>query len=362
MKIRSTQPSNFAALKFIAGKTEDIPTLSNLPDIKYVPTILHSFNRAIILGGAPVGAMWTIHGPTTGGKTALSVALINSFIQQGHFAAYIDAECAASKKWFMELGADPKMILFEQPDTFEDAIDLVDLWIENFKKGKATNQIPSNKYFIIVVDTIHKLVPMRELEALRKSSRTKKDRKKKMIKGWGRLRANMIQVWLDKLTPIVGKNEIAFVAIAQERDKEPEHWGDDDYIVKGGQGLLYDASVRIRVNEAEKLVEPVAGTNKNKIVGKQHTYTVIKNKVGYPNERGIFYTSNGRGKVPIGFDLYREAFQEALRRNIILQSGPWYTLPCQTKLQGESECLTYLRENQESNQILQNQLFENLKS
>jgi recombination protein RecA len=336
--------STLSLLKTISGESKDIPIMSTkLEPIRYVPTIFTSFNRAIVLGGAPLRSHWLIHGPPGGGKTALALGIINSFTRFGHAAAFIDAEHAVSKQWFTELGADMDSILFKQPNSFEETTVLVDKWISNFKEAKEKGKIENDRGFVIVIDTIHKLVPEKELSQL-----TGKNADKNLYKGWGRYRANLISVWIDKLTPVIGKNDVAFITIAHEREENSEgkNWYSPDYKVKGGQTLLFEAAVRIRVTAGEQVTE-VQGKKKVN-VGRTHHFTVEKNKVGFPHESGTFYTSNGKGSAPIGFDLARESFVEGVRREIIIRSGSWYELPDGYHVQGEKQAIEHIREDNNS--------------
>ena len=354
-KVRSTTSD---ALRIIAGSSKDLPLMSKLKPIRYIPTIFTSFNRAVVIGGAPVRATWLIHGPTASGKTVFALGMVNSFVQQGHLAAYIDAEHAVSRQWFEQLGANMDSVLFEQPDTFEDTVDLVDKWISNFKDAKSKGMISESTAFIIVVDVIHKLVPKRELAKLTGKAGAKEN---PMDKGWGRYRANLISVWIDKLTPIVGKNDIAFVMLAHERESEStDNWFAPDYKVKGGTSLMYEAMVRVRLNESNLLYLDTGGKQKTEI-GKIHKFTVAKNKVGYPNERGVFFTSNGKGMAPIGFDHAREIFTEAEQRGIIKNSGAYYYFPDGRKEQGKENAINYLR-NDDAYQSLYDELSIDLTS
>jgi len=364
-KVRSVIPATnpdsptLSALKLIAGESKEVPLMSTkLQPIRYVPTIFSSFNRASVIGGAPLRSTYLIHGPSGSGKSAFAVGLVNSFVKYGHAAAYIDAEHAVSKQWFGELGTDMNAVLFEQPDTFENAVALVDKWIGNFKKAKADGKIEPNKGFIIVVDTIHKLVPKNEMQKLLASSPklTEAQAVKKIndniAKGWGRYRANLISVWIDKMTPIVGKNDVAFVAIAHEADNpDKDNWGEDEYKVKGGKSLIYESMVRVRITSGGLILMDIAGGKKME-VGAICQGLVAKNKVGYPREPFRFFLSNGKGDAPIGFDMAREIFEEGVRRGEIKKSSSWYYLPDDSKFQGEAQVIEYLRDDGDAYQTL----------
>lgn len=340
--------SQIDMLKTISGESATLQTMENsLRSIRYVPTIFSSLNRALQLGGAPINATYTIHGPPAGGKTALAIGIANSFVLQQHAAAYIEAEHALSKKWAAKLKTRMNGILFKQPDNFEEAIDIVDGWISNFKKGKKSGNIPEDRAFCIVIDTIHKMPPKQELAKLR--SENIKGGAENINKGWGRYRANMITSWIDSLTPKVGKNDIAFLMLAHEREKtkdDKESYWDDDYTVKGGRVLIEQAMVRLRVTAAEKIYE---SKGKRKIfIGRKHLILVAKNKVGYPYDTANMYIGNGRGSMPLGFDLAQEAFLEAKSRNLLDKNGSRYTLPSGDNINGIENTIKFLRENREA--------------
>lgn len=343
--------TSFDMLSMIAGDSSKVQTLDDLKPIKVIRTNVTSFNRAMVLGGLPINTTGVVHGEPGSGKTLLCLSICSSATKLGHAAAYIDAEHALSKKWLKELDINTSGILFKQPDNFEEAFDLVDMWIANFKKGKADGKIPEDRAFIIVVDTIHKLPPKREIDQLKagKSESQENSKFKKggdnISKGWGMLRANMISVWLDHLTPLVGKNNIIFIAIAHEKEDKTQDWGQASYHVKGGTALLYEAMFRVRVAKGKGLYEKSG--SKNIQVGQEHVFSVEKNKVGYPHEFGRFFIGNGKGSIPCGFDSIREVWTEAKYRKLVDQGGAWFTLPIlhNPRFNGEEQVFEYFRTN-----------------
>jgi recombination protein RecA len=288
---------------------------------RYVPTIFPSFNRAIVLKGAPLGCVWTVHGEYAGGKSTMTIGLLKSFIEGGHLGALIDAEHATSKTWLLQLGIDPSSFLYYRPDTMEDATDMIDSLVANFDEGRKDGTIPKDKGMIIILDSINKLTPKSEWE------RFKKEGSDALDKGLARYRGLLLQSWYDHMTPIIGKRDIALVCIAQEREIQTKNIYDPSFKVKGCQGALFDSFVQLRVLKGEKLwLEKGSGKVKKKIlVGMGHRFIVFKNKVGFPNETGTFFTSNGKGFIPIGFNHAKTAIDEAIMRGgIIEQNGGWY--------------------------------------
>jgi len=362
MKTRQPKSTLSKQLKDIARGVEGLTTMEDSLEItRYVPTIFPSFNRAIVLGGAPLGCIWAVHGEYAGGKSTFCVGLIKSFVEQQHLAAFVDAEFAADRKWFTELGVDPDSFLFYRPDTMEDMADMVDALISNFDKGRADGTIPEDKGMIIVIDSVAKLTPKSEWARFRKEGAEALD------KGLARHRGLLLQSWLDRMTPIIGKRDIALVCIAQEREVKPEKMYDPDFKVKGCQGMLFDASVQIRVLKGKQIwVELGKGkVKKKRLIGQAHNLAVIKNKVGFPLEFCRFYTSNGKGYIPIGFNHPKTALQEDVYRKetrpdyerAITMSGAWYNFG-EYKYNGEKAFLKALRDDPDLLNDLQIELNE----
>lgn len=351
MKKRQPKGKNTLAsqLKNIAKGVEGLTTMNESLEItRFVPTIFPSFNRAIVLGGAPLGCVWTVHGEYSGGKSTFCVGMIRSFTEQGHLAAFIDAEYAADRRWFENLGVEPASFLFYRPETMEDMSDMVDQLIANFDAGRKDGTIPSDKGMIIVIDSVNKLTPKSEY------ARFKKEGADALDKGLSRYRGLLLQTWLDRMTPIVGSRNIALVCIAQEREVKPDKMYDPDFKVKGCQGMLFDASVQIRILKGSKeWLEFGKGKQKKKrLVGLSHNMAVIKNKVGFPSEFGRYYTSNGKGSMPSGFNLPKTYIEEDKYRaksrpgwkRIAPSSGAWFEFNGY-KFNGEAAFIEALQED-----------------
>lgn len=310
MKVRKAKVSDQLAL--IAKKMGNtVSTMEeNLETTKYVRSNIPSYNRAIILGGAPLGCVYAVHGPYGGGKSTFCALLLDSFVRQGHVGLYIDAEHTVTKKWFVQLGLDPSTFFFKRPTFMEEVTDEIDNMIYSFDELKRAGDYDEDKALIIFVDTVNKLTPAKEYEQYKKLGA------EAMEKGLSRYRGLMLQTWLDHMTPIVGSRDVALVCIAQERIKKDAKPWEDDISVKGCQGLMFDAAVRFRIR-GSKLWEDV---NKKKVlVGQKHTIYVFKNKVGFPYEQGEFYISNGKGSSPIGYNRAKTAFEEAKKRDGIIE-------------------------------------------
>jgi len=306
-------------LGIIAEKIPDLSTMEYTTPHIFVPTIFTSFNRAIQTGGAPTGCLWLVYGPFGEGKTAFTIGMIVSFLRLGFPAMYVDAEFAAdTQRWFRALGGDGllKNCLYERPQSYESAVERIFKAINNFNAAKTAGKISPDACFIIVLDSINKLVPKGEMEEIMKAAKI------------GRtfpIRPLFNSLFADKLTPTVGASNVAFVMIAQERDKIDATQFERTSKVKGGKAIQYDSSVMVRVTRGKKIT---VGSNEKKIhIGNLHRFVVEKNKIGICFERGEFFTSTGKGDAPLGFDLPREIIEEGLKRKIVKKKGTTLYLP-----------------------------------
>lgn len=321
-----------------------------LDRVTAVPTIFPDFNRATTVGGLPVRRIHTVHGPTHGGKTAFILGLLRSFVDLGHAAAYIDAEHATPKEFANEcFGQDIDGIpnLFaSRPKTYEETITKVDsflAWVARERAGdpdakEKAKRIPArpNLCSIIVVDSINKLTPARELAnilaadgEIKAGKGGKGNGADELAKGHhARYRAALNQAWLDHLVPLLAKANCALVLIAQERDDDVDAFEMKDIVkVKGGAALLFDASLLVRVMKAYP-VRVSASDKESPICGFAHRARLWKNKVGHMTGRYsdcVFNLSNGALIAP-GFDMARDAVTVGQSIGIVKESGgAWLT-------------------------------------
>lgn len=332
----------------ILGKGVGAIRFADKADSIIVPTVLPGFNRAIRCGGAPMNCIAAIHGPSKGGKTAFCLALMRSFQLQAHFGVYIDAEHTLDKRFVSECGVDPSQMEYVAPLTYEETTSKVEQYIKNFRDGRDKGKIHPNRCLLFVVDSINKLVPENELEEL-----------SKVGKGYP-LRALMNTVWLDRLTPIVGSLPILFVALAHEKVKVDAKPFEKKYRVKGGEGLIYDSTMVIRIQVVGTKKRTVGGT---KVVAAQICEGRIeKNKVGIASDRFRFVMGQGRAGYPIGFDYCEAVVEEARLRGdnspiVRATGGVWRhgSLP-DGRIKGDAALVDFLRENPDTVDLLISEL------
>lgn len=313
-----------------------------LDRIEAVSTIFPDFNRATRCGGLPVNRMHTIHGQTHGGKTAFVLGLVKSFLDGGHVAAYVDAEHSTPQEFAEELMGDLSKrdgFFGSRPDTYEDTIDAV----TEFLKMMATlrKDSPATKS-IVVIDSINKLTPERELRNVLKSGG------EEVSKGHaGRYRAAVNQAWLNHLSPRLKPAGCAMVFIAQEREShDADAWDPDGGVeIKGGQSLSFDASMLIRVSKSMPMRDTATATDKSKgdIIGFAHRVRIYKSKVSHMDgafSDCVYHFSNGK-RTPAGFDTSRDALLVAKKIGLVQVNGSWLSWR-KRRWQGEMKAAQWL--------------------
>ena len=103
------------------------------------------------VGGYPKGRVIEIYGPESSGKTTLALHAISEIQKLGGTAAFIDAEHSIDPKYAKNLGIDIDNLILSQPDSGEQALEIVDILSK------------SGHIDLIVVDSVAALVPEAEL-------------------------------------------------------------------------------------------------------------------------------------------------------------------------------------------------------
>lgn len=349
-------PGNGWSGKYVeaAGEVDGWGTAATVLDKTVsVSTVFPDFNRAVRVGGLPVRRIHTIHGPTHGGKTAFVLGLVKSFADVGYLAGYVDAEHALGEEFAAEMVASSGLasrpnFLAVRPESYEQTIEVVDAFLAKAAKVHAAH--PEAKS-ILVIDTINKLVPKRELEKI--LGKGAKGATELTKAHHGRYRAALNQAWLDKLTPQIARAECALVLIAQEREDLDSTDFFANYKVKGGAALLFDASLVMRIMKGQALYLPggkeKTGAEKNAaICGFKHRIQITKSKVAYMDGRHtdcVFHLSNGKlPDSPPGLDTARDAVHVAIGLGIMKKSGSWFSYRGRRQ-QGENRAVGYLNRN-----------------
>ncbi|GHD99681.1 hypothetical protein GCM10008024_08030 [Allgaiera indica] len=107
---------------------------------------------ALGIGGLPKGRIIEIYGPESSGKTTLTLHCVAEEQKKGGVCAFVDAEHALDPIYARKLGVNLDELLISQPDTGEQALEIVDTLVR------------SGAVSLVVVDSVAALTPKAELE------------------------------------------------------------------------------------------------------------------------------------------------------------------------------------------------------
>lgn len=325
------------ALARIARGIASMRTIGDMEEIQYIPTIFTSFNRAVEIGGAPLGRVWVIHGPSAFGKSVFAVGVLESFSRLQHTGVYYDAEWSTDKEWLVDHLKINTACGYDTPINIEQVIDDLDTMIsqmEEAKKerapecrcgakfsGKVTKckkcgqdrpmVIREDHRLAVVIDTITKLVPKGQLKKFLEGA-AKGD-----LKQARSMQAGAISNWMKDVVPKVGKSQSTLILVNQERaNMNANSPYDADWDLPCGEAIKFDNSMRIRVGYVKpiKVRQKVGKKTFDIVTGMEHFGSIYKSKVGSARGAFSFFTANGLGDCPRGFDHAREVISELKRR------------------------------------------------
>ncbi len=295
--------NDLSILKKLVSGVKDLNSLCDMEEEIFVPTIFTSYNRATGIGGQPLRRVMMVHGQEGTGKSVFALGVAESLRRLGHIPIIFDTEHAAEKRWYNEL-AFGKGIMLKMPENFDVLIDDVQKMLDNLKALKEKKEIEQHVGYCFVVDTITKLIPQEAVEKMQEEG----------VKRGYAIAAMWTSLWFKSLIPQLFRSNSTLLVVTQERENMDKK-GPYDLKAKpsGGAALRYDSSLRVRFTGKGKVKEGEV------VVGQKNSFTVEKNKVdGLEYAKGVFYTSNGNGSMPVGIDLIREAIEEAkLRKSLI---------------------------------------------
>ncbi len=290
-------------------------------NVEAVSTGSLSLDLALGIGGVPKGRIVEIYGPESSGKTTLALHILASAQKNGGEAAFIDVEHALDPTYARALGVDIDNLLISQPDTGEQALEITEQLVR------------SGAIDVIIVDSVAALLPRSELEGEMGDSSVG-------------VIARLMSQALRKLTGAVSKTNTIVVFINQLREKIGVMYGNPE-TTPGGRALKYFSSVRIDVRRIETL--KVNG----EMVGNRTRAKIVKNKVAPPFKEAEFDIIYGEGISKVG-----EIIDLAVKLDLIDKAGAWFTVGEQ-RLQGRDSVKTYLQDNPEVCDHLEQQIREN---
>jgi len=220
-------------------------------DVESVSTSSISFDLALGVGGIPKGRIIEIFGPESSGKTTVTLHIVSEAQKKGNVVAFIDAEHALDPEYAKRIGVKINDLLISQPDTGEQALDIVEALVR------------SGKISVIVVDSVAALTPRVEIEG-------------EMGDQQIGLQARLMSKALRKLTSISAKGKTSIIFINQTRMKISTFGFGNPETTPGGKALKFYSSVRIDLRPIAKI------KRKDEVVGNRIRAKIVKNKVAPP--------------------------------------------------------------------------------
>ena len=276
--------------------------------MQVIPTGSIALDIALGIGGLPRGRIVEIYGPESSGKTTVALHAIANAQKNGGIAAFIDAEHALDPEYARKLGVDIDALLVSQPDTGEQALEIMDMLVR------------SGALDIIVVDSVAALVPRAEIEG-------------EMGDSHMGLQARLMSQALRKITGALHQSNTTAIFINQLRDKIGVFFGTPE-TTTGGKALKFYASIRLDVRRIETLKDG------QDAVGNRTRVKVVKNKMAPPFKQAEFDIIYGTGISREGslIDLGVEV-------GVVKKSGAWYTYGPDQLGQGKENARAFLLDN-----------------
>jgi recombination protein RecA len=309
--------------QFGKGSIMKLGKAESLKGISVIPTGSISLDHALGVGGVPRGRIIEIYGPEGSGKTSLTLHIIAEAQKKGGVAAFIDAEHALDPEYARNLGVDLDDLLLSQPDTGEQALEIVEVLVR------------SGAVDVIVVDSVAALVPKSELDGDMGDSHMG-------------LQARLMSQAMRKLAGVVNKSKTCLVFINQIRMKIGVMFGNPE-TTTGGNALKFYSSVRMDIRRIAALKDG------DTVIGNRTRVKVVKNKVAPPFRQVEFDIIYGKGISKFG-----DLLDLGVDHDIIAKSGTWFSYN-ETRIgQGRENSKNFLQEHPEMSAEIEGRLRETL--
>lgn len=296
-------------------------------DVETLPTGSLALDKALQVGGLPKNRIVEIFGRESTGKTSVALHIMAEAQKQGGLVAFIDAEHALDPTYAKALGVDPDKVYLSQPDSGEQALDIVDQWCK------------SDVMDLIVVDSVAALAPEAELEG---------DVGDANIGLQARLMSQTLRRLKGTSTTLIFLNQV--------RSNINTGYGGASTVTPGGKALKFYSSVRI-----ELWISKTIDGSDNEKQGNRVTANVVKNKVAAPFRKAQFDIMYGEG-----ISHERELVNLGAEHNIVERKGAWYKFEPEgekekiTLGQGKANATEYLKENPDTTETIEKQLRQEL--
>ncbi len=293
--------------------------------VEAIPTGAIAIDLALGVGGLPRSRITEIYGPEASGKTTIALSIIAQAQRQGGTAAFIDAEHALDPAWAETLGVNLDELIIAQPDTGEQALEIVETLIR------------SGGLDVIVIDSVAALVPKAEIEG-------------EMGDSMMGVQARLMSQALRKLTGVISRTRTVCIFTNQLRQKIGVMFGNPE-TTPGGLAMKFYASIRLDVRKIEVLKD------KDQIVGSRHRVKVVKNKVASPFRVAEFEVLGLKGISKMG-----SLLDVGVEMDIIARSGAFFKYKDQVMGQGRVATVEFLEENPQISQEINQKIWDKVNS
>ena len=263
---------------------------------------------ALGIGGLPKGRIVEIYGPESSGKTTLTLHVVAEEQKKGGVCAFVDAEHALDPQYAKKLGVNLDELLISQPDTGEQALEIVDTLVR------------SGAVSLVVVDSVAALTPKSELEGDMGDSSVG-------------VHARLMSQAMRKLTSSIARSNCMVIFINQIRMKIGVMFGSPE-TTTGGNALKFYASVRLDIRRIGAIKD------RDEVVGNTTRVKVVKNKVAPPFKQVEFDIMYGDGISKTG-----ELLDIGVKAGVVEKSGSWYSYGDERIGQGRENSKNYLKAN-----------------
>jgi recombination protein RecA len=276
--------------------------------IRGVSTGSISLDMALGGRGMPLGRIVEIYGPESSGKTTLTLHVVASAQKAGGICAFVDAEHALDPSYARKLGVDLDDLLVSQPDSGEQALDIVETLVR------------SNAVDVVVVDSVAALVPRAEIEG-------------EMGDSFVGLHARLMSQAMRKLTAAIARSETMVIFINQIREKIGVMFGSPE-TTTGGRALKFYCSIRCDIRRIASIKDG------DQVIGNRTRVRVVKNKVAPPFRDCEFDILYGHG-----ISTHGDVLDLAVKEKLVEKSGAWFSCGDERLGQGRENARRYLIEN-----------------
>ncbi len=277
-------------------------------DIETIPTGSLGLDIALGVGGLPKGRIVEVYGPESSGKTTLALHTVAEAQKAGGICAFVDAEHALDPVYARKLGVNLEDLLISQPDTGEQALEIVDTLVR------------SGAIDVLVIDSVAALTPRAEIEGDMGDS----------LPG---MQARLMSQALRKLTGSISRSKCMVIFINQIRMKIGVMFGSPE-TTTGGNALKFYASVRLDIRRIGSIKD------REEVTGNQTRVKVVKNKLAPPFKQVEFDIMYGEGVSKTG-----ELIDLGVKSGIVEKSGAWFSYNSQRLGQGRENSKQFLRDN-----------------